>query len=72
MGDVARFLEGTRAERHDGLTAEQDDRVTVSTIHCRQKGAEARGVYVLGCEERRLPSSHRYRAFSTCTLCKVE
>jgi DNA helicase-2/ATP-dependent DNA helicase PcrA len=52
---LAGFLEETRGDRHAGLTAEQDNRLTVSTIHAA-KGTEAREVYVLGCEERRLPS----------------
>ena len=56
-GTLAGFLESTSAERIDGLTAEQDDRLTISTIHAA-KGTEARAVYVLGCEERRLPSGH--------------
>jgi len=56
-GTLAGFLDGTRAEQLDGLTAEQDDRLTISTIHAA-KGTEARAVYVLACEERRLPSSH--------------
>lgn len=56
-GTLAGFLDGTRAERFDELTAEQDDRLTVSTIHAA-KGTEACEVYVIACEERRLPSGH--------------
>jgi DNA helicase-2/ATP-dependent DNA helicase PcrA len=54
---LAGFLDVTRCDQVDALTAEQDDRLTISTIHAA-KGTEAREVYVLGCEERRLPSSH--------------
>lgn len=56
-GTLAGFLDGTRTERFDGLTAEQDDRLTVSTIHAA-KGTEAREVYLIACDERRLPSGH--------------
>ena len=41
----------------NALTAEEDLRLTVATIHSA-KGTEAQVVFVIGCEERRLPSSH--------------
>jgi DNA helicase-2/ATP-dependent DNA helicase PcrA len=49
------FLDQTRVEDRGGLTAEQDDRLTIATIHA-SKGTEAAEVWLLGCEERRLPS----------------
>ena len=48
------FLEQTRVEPADALTAERDTRLTISTIH-GAKGTEARFVCVIGCEERLLP-----------------
>ncbi|MCA1697806.1 MAG: ATP-dependent helicase [Actinobacteria bacterium] len=54
---LAGFLEQTRVDDVDALTAEEDLRLTVATIHSA-KGTEAQAVFVLGCEERRLPSSH--------------
>jgi len=54
---LAGFLEQTRVDDVDALTAEEDLRLTVATIHSA-KGTEAQVVFVLGCEERRLPSSH--------------
>ena len=51
------FVEQTRVDDVDALTAEEDRRLTIATIHSA-KGTEAQAVFVLGCEERRLPSSH--------------
>ena len=51
---LAGFLEHTRVDPAAGLTAEDDTRLTISTIH-GAKGTEALVVYVVGCEERLLP-----------------
>lgn len=51
---LAGFLEETRVDPGSTLTAEQDDRLTISTIHAA-KGTEADLVFVIGCEERLLP-----------------
>ncbi|MGI9097516.1 MAG: 3'-5' exonuclease, partial [Solirubrobacteraceae bacterium] len=48
------FLEETRVDPGSALTAEQDTRLTISTIH-GAKGTEADVVFVIGCEERLLP-----------------
>ena len=49
------FLEHAAGLHAEELGAGEDRRVTVSTIH-RSKGAEARLVVVLGCEQQLLPS----------------
>ena len=54
---LAGFLERTRAEPARPLTAEHDNRLTISTIH-GAKGAEADVVYLIGCEERLLPTRY--------------
>ncbi len=54
---LAGFLQQTRVDGPDALTAEEDLRLSIATIHSA-KGTEAQTVFVLGCEERRLPSSH--------------
>jgi DNA helicase-2/ATP-dependent DNA helicase PcrA len=51
------FLEQTRLSDIPSLTADEDRRLTIATIH-GAKGTEAHAVFVVGCEERRLPSSH--------------
>ena len=51
------FLEQTRVEPAAALTAEQDERLTISTIH-GAKGTEARVVFVIGCEEGLLPIAY--------------
>ena len=51
---LAGFLEHTRVDPGAGLTAENDTRLTISTIH-GAKGTEAQVVFVVGCEERLLP-----------------
>ena len=51
------FLEGTRVYDIDPVTAQEDLRLTIATIHSA-KGTEAQAVFVIGCEERRLPSRH--------------
>lgn len=48
------FLEETRVEPANALSAEADTRLTISSIH-GAKGTEARVVFVIGCEERLLP-----------------
>jgi DNA helicase-2/ATP-dependent DNA helicase PcrA len=48
------FLEHTRVDPVAALTAEDDTRLTISTIHAA-KGTEAQVVFVVGCEERLLP-----------------
>jgi DNA helicase-2/ATP-dependent DNA helicase PcrA len=53
-GSLVGFLEATRVEPAGVLTAEEDTRLTISTIH-GAKGTEADIVFVLGCEERLLP-----------------
>ncbi|MDP1847018.1 MAG: ATP-dependent helicase [Solirubrobacteraceae bacterium] len=52
---LAGFLEQTRVEDVEPLTVREDRRLTIATIHSA-KGTEAEAVFVLGCEERRLPS----------------
>ena len=54
---LAGFLEQARVEDVEPLTAQEDQRLTIATIHSA-KGTEAQTVFVLGCEERRLPSRH--------------
>ena len=54
---LAGFLEQTRVDDIDALTADEDLRLTIATIHSA-KGTEAQAVFVLACEERRLPSRH--------------
>ena len=54
---LAGFLEQTRVSDIPSLTADEDRRLTIATIH-GAKGTEAHAVFVIGCEERRLPSSH--------------
>ena len=54
---LAGFLEQTRVSDLPSLTADEDRRLTIATIH-GAKGTEAHAVFVIGCEERRLPSSH--------------
>jgi DNA helicase-2/ATP-dependent DNA helicase PcrA len=54
---LAGFLERTRAEPTTTLTAEHDTRLTISTIH-GAKGTEADVVFLLGCEERLLPTGY--------------
>ena len=51
------FLEEARVEPAHVIHAGEDDRMTVSTIH-GAKGTEAQIVYLLGCEERLLPSGY--------------
>ncbi|MDQ3678192.1 MAG: ATP-dependent helicase [Actinomycetota bacterium] len=51
------FLEQARVEPATTLTAEEDTRLTISTIH-GAKGTEAEVVFVLGCEERLLPTGY--------------
>jgi DNA helicase-2/ATP-dependent DNA helicase PcrA len=51
---LAGFLEHTRVDPAAALTAEDDTRLTISTIH-GAKGTEAQVVFVVGCEERLLP-----------------
>ncbi len=51
------FLEQARVQPAQVVHAGDDDRMTVSTIH-GAKGTEAEVVYVLGCEERVLPSGY--------------
>ena len=51
------FLEQARVEPAQVVHPGDDDRMTVSTIH-GAKGTEAQIVYVLGCEERVLPSGY--------------
>jgi len=51
---LVKFLEETRVEPGAALTAEEDTRLTISTIHAA-KGTEATVVFVIGCEERLLP-----------------
>jgi DNA helicase-2/ATP-dependent DNA helicase PcrA len=46
---------------------EEDRRITISTIH-RSKGAEARLVIVLGCEERLLPTHQALEANDPAVL----
>lgn len=52
---LAGFLEQTRVEDVEPVTAQEDRRLTIATIHSA-KGTEAQSVFVLACEERRLPS----------------
>jgi DNA helicase II / ATP-dependent DNA helicase PcrA len=52
---LAGFLDQTRIDDIDALTADEDQRLTIATIHSA-KGTEAQAVFVIGCEERRLPS----------------
>jgi DNA helicase-2/ATP-dependent DNA helicase PcrA len=54
---LAGFLEQTRVSDIASLTVDEDRRLTIATIHSA-KGTEAHAVFVIGCEERRLPSSH--------------
>lgn len=54
---LAGFLERTRAEPATTLTAEHDNRLTISTIH-GAKGTEADVVFLIGCEERLLPTRY--------------
>jgi DNA helicase-2/ATP-dependent DNA helicase PcrA len=54
---LAGFLEQPRVSDIPSLTADEDRRLTIATIH-GAKGTEAHAVFVVGCEERRLPSSH--------------
>jgi DNA helicase-2/ATP-dependent DNA helicase PcrA len=54
---LAGFLEETRVAPDDALSAEQDTRLTISTIHA-SKGTEARVVFLIGCEERLLPIAY--------------
>jgi DNA helicase-2/ATP-dependent DNA helicase PcrA len=54
---VAGFLEQTRSGPATTLTAEHDNRLTISTIH-RAKGTEASSVYLIGCDERLLPTRY--------------
>ena len=56
-GSLVGFLEQTRVEPAATLTAEQDERLTISTIH-GAKGTEARVVLVIGCEEGLLPIAY--------------
>ena len=56
-GSLVGFLEQTRVEPAAALTAEQDERLTISTIH-GAKGTEARVVFVIGCEEGLLPIAY--------------
>lgn len=51
------FLHETRIEPGTALDAFEDTRLTISTIHAA-KGTEARVVFVIGCEERLLPTGY--------------
>ena len=62
------FLERTRVEPADALTAEQDTRLTISTVHAA-KGTEANVVFVIGCEERLLPTGY---AIASAEALRVE
>ena len=50
------------------MTAEQDTRLTISTVHAA-KGTEANVVFVIGCEERLLPTGY---AFDSAEALRVE
>jgi DNA helicase-2/ATP-dependent DNA helicase PcrA len=55
---LAGFLEHAAGlHSREMIEGEEDRRVTIATIH-RSKGAEAKLVIVLGCEERLLPIRH--------------
>ena len=56
-GSLVGFLEETRVEPAGVLTSEEDTRLTISTIH-GAKGTEAQIVFVIGCEERLLPTGY--------------
>jgi DNA helicase-2/ATP-dependent DNA helicase PcrA len=68
-GGLREFLEHALGLHAQELGSGQDRRVTVSTIH-RCKGAEARLVFLLGCEERLLPSWQSLAAPDPEVLCE--
>jgi ATP-dependent DNA helicase UvrD/PcrA len=63
------FLEHAAGLHAQELSAGEDRRVTVSTIH-RAKGTEATLVILLGCEEQLLPSWHSLASPDPEALCE--